>query len=593
MKWLQKNLRYSLLLAAGVAVLGFAISSCGKIEDIASETGIVLDTDLLTHFATLQYVDASDPATAPEGIQIEILGKDKDKIYSVLGEKNITPDGGNFVNLGVRKIVAVDENDPLEFTIKVTAAGYLPSYRNVTLYNLEDFQFITIPLVREGTDAEGIAFRTTHLSFGASGTPKEAHFKSRTPLSTLQPIEVRIPAQTEAFGANGQKLQGEAVVQIGHFDPYSPMALKAFPGELAVASFLNEEGFDRGPSGLRPLAFYSLDIYVAGQEAKTFSQPLRVKVTFDAHALHPLTGKPLQAGDELVVASFDEKAAVWKQEKTLAVQQNQAGRLFATFEQAHLSFWFIGAVPPGCAYTVFRIQSDIPKLADIFRTFYTELVDAATDQPIAQGRYFRFYNFERIFVFFPPSGTVKMRIWDGDEVCKDDMLFESDPFDLCAGTFFSPTNIDIGNSLRKDEWIEIYVEVSGVCPNGLTVRPTLPVLFKDPTCPAYTLLGNMKEGKGWTTKLRQGQYYDFAIIYAGLDRRISLQVPTQDTIINIVSPVYNFTETIVVDYVPGSNGVGQKLHLNYQNIQMPQLACDEYLMYFNPDGTPINPGNGN
>ncbi len=593
MKWLQRNVKTSMFLTLGFALMGLMWSSCSKIENIASETGVVFDTDLLTNFAMVQYIDATDPDVAPEGLKVEILGKDKDQVYSVLGEKNIETDGGNFVNLAVRKIVTVDEEDPLEFTIKVTAPGYLPSYRNVTIYELEDFQFITIPMVREATDAEGVAFKTASVEFGPQGTSEAVAFESRTPASSLQPIHVTIPAQTAAFAANGQKLQGEAVVHLGQFDPYNPMAMKAFPGELAVANFLNEEGFDVGPTGLRPMAFYALDMYVDGQEVKTFSQPITVRLPIDAQTINPATGNPVQVGDELAVASFDEEAAVWKQEQTVTVAADNLGRMYVQFEQPHLSYWFIGAVPAGCVYTLLRINSDIPKVADIFRTFYTELVDANTGQPVAQGRYFRFYNFERIFIFFPPAGDVKLRIWDGDEVCKDDMLYESPTFNTCAGSFFNPTDIDVGNSLRKEEWTEIFVEVSGVCPNGLTVRPTLPVLYKDPSCTAYSLLGNMKSGKGWTTKLRQGQYYDFAVIYAGLDRRINLQVPKQDTVINIVSPVYNFTETIVVDWVPGSNGVGQKLHLNYQNIQMPQLACDEYLMYFNPDGTPINPGNGN
>ncbi len=594
MKRLQKQRSISILTACALALFGLMVSSCNKIADIASETGVVFDTDLLTNFATVQYIDASDPNIAPEGIEIEILGKDKDKIYSVLGEKEIQTDGGNFVNLGVRKITIVDEENPLKFTIKADAPGYLPSYRDIVIYNVDEFQFITIPLVREATDGDGVAFKTAAITLGAQGTTSEVQLISRTPTSSLSPIEVSIPAQTVAFATNGQRLQGEAVVQIGQFDPYNPMALKAFPGELAVANFLNAQGFDMGPSGIRPLVFYSLDMYVNGQEVKTFSQPIRIEVPLDPQTINPTTDEPIQVGDQLVVASFDEDAAVWKQEKSVTVQQDDSGQLYVAFDQPHLSFWFIGAVPSGCTYTLFRIYSDIPKTASIFRTFYTELVDATTNQPVTQGRYFRFYNLERIFVFYPPAGNVKLRIWDGDEVCKDDMLFESDPFDICSGTFFNPTDIDIGTSLRKEEWIEIYVEVSGVCPNGLEVRPTLPILFRDPSCPAYTLLGNMKSGNGWTTKLRQGQYYDFAIIYAGLDRRIyNLQVPTQDTVINIVSPVYNFTETIVVDYVPGSNGVGQKLHLNYQGIQMPQLACDEYLMYFNPDGTPINPDNGN
>jgi len=83
----------------------------------------------------------------------------------------------------------------------------------------------------------------------------------------------------------------------------------------------------------------------------------------------------------------------------------------------------------------------------------------------------------------------------------------------------------------------------------------------------------LRSGSGTTTKLEKSSSYDFRISWRNIERTIlGLQVPTQDTIIDIDSPFYDFRETLQLEYTKN----GTELNLIYQDIEIPDLACEEY-----------------
>jgi hypothetical protein len=104
--------------------------------------------------------------------------------------------------------------------------------------------------------------------------------------------------------------------------------------------------------------------------------------------------------------------------------------------------------------------------------------------------------------------------------------------------------------------------------------------YREDKTPFWSYLGTVQNGKGCTAKLQKGGNYEFGIFYGSFSRTTEGKfppIPQQDTVVNIVSPVYQGTWTIDLKYTGASK---DRLNLYYKNFQLPKKLCDEYSKYF-------------
>lgn len=578
---------------AAILTIGFGlIQSCTKFEDIASQVTLVLDTDLLHHPLTVQYVNADLSGDIPENLEIEIIGQNKGQIFSILGSKDIDAEG-NFVNLGIRKIDAPSPENPIEFTVITKADGFLTSHKSFAITN-DSLSFVSIPMAQLGNDAPGISSELTDFAAAEAGVNEAFSFSSPLVHGKQEMAEITVPNGAKLYDQAGNQVSGNVEVALVHFDNREDIAKKAIPGGLNTKSLKALDGSDLGFTHFSPIGAISLDMEVNGKEVKTFSEPLSVTMTINPETINPSTKQPIQAGEEVVITSYNEETSDWQIETTAIVEMNPQGQLEVTYEQSHLSIWLVNVAPVsgGCVISQLIISNtDMPQFAAINRSFYAELVEDANPTNVVSSGFFRFYGGERVYVVFAPNMNARLRVYEGNELCKGALLVEEGPFNLCNFV----NNIDLTGDLNIPNLLLAYVEISGVCTGfggggaNLEVKPTLPIFYKDAnggTCPGiandhlFNLLGVMSSGKGSTTKLVVGNFYDYGMFFGGINRQIrDIEVPVANTVIPInhteTGPhPFTFTETINVNYTPMADGVGQRVDFVFNNIAIPDGACE-------------------
>lgn len=573
------------------------IQSCQKLENLVDEVDVVLDTDLLYHPVMVQYINADiSSGEVPEDLQVEILGPGKEKVYSLLGSRTIEPDG-NFVNLGVRKIENISVDNPIEVMIVAKAPGYLTSYRTFVIHDT-GLQYTTIPMIKIGQDAPGISSEVT--SFSASNTGAVEFTKFSTPLAygKQEKAEVSVPVGSKVYDANGNQLQGEVEVSLTHFDNRSDIAAKTYPGGAATSrSVIDVDGTDLGHGTISKIGAITLEMDVNGKEVKTFSKPLDVTFTLNPNTINPATGDQIREGDQLVVASFNEVTGAQQIESREIVERNAQGQLVLNYKQPHLSTWFLGfPVPPGCFFFQSNVTSPIPSFSSVQKFYYVELREVGTETLI-DFNFLELKNNDIITFFFVPNTMARLDVYDGHELCPANLIGQSDPLNMCA--FIGNINVDDDPEFLVNEILDAYVEISGNCEDdNLSVVPSLTVLYKDhnlcnnfqdPTPPPnqggltdtkWAPLGMLSSGIGQTTRLRPGERYDFKIAESGFERTIrDIPVPAADStfVVNYVDTHsgsnFAFNQTIEVDYLPGTGGVGQRVRFIFHDVIIPACAC--------------------
>jgi len=574
-------------------VLGMAMTfmvvglfqSCQDLEDVANDVDLILDTDLLYHPLMIQYVDADmDNAYVPQDLKIEILGPGKDKVYSMLGSRDITANG-HYVNIGVRKIEEPTVDNPIEITVIAKADGYLPSHQTFVIHNT-NLNYKTIPMVKIGQDAPGITTEQTSFAVNANGALETTKFKTSLGYGKQEKAEVTVPNGSKVYNAQGQQLNGNVDVTLTHFDNRQDIAAKAYAGGgQTTKNIIDVDGTDLGPGMILPYGAITLDMVANGSEVKTFSKALDVRVTLNPNSINPSTEQPLRAGDEVVVGSYVEETGEWQIESRETVEMNAQGQLEVNYKQPHLSTWVVGAaIPPGCFFFQALVQSPIPSFSSVQKFYYVELRDQATNALLGTN-FLQLKHNEVITFFFVPNTTAKLVVYDGNETCAGGTIATQDGLDLCS--FVGLISLNDDPAFKTEEILSAEVDVSGICNETvptLVVAPTLTILYKDTDdCTSETdwaPLGLISGGFGTTAGLRAGNKYDFRIAEGGILRTIrEIPVPSADSTFNVMytdthsGSNFTFNQVIDVDYNPGPGGVGQTISFLFQDVDIPDCAC--------------------
>jgi hypothetical protein len=625
-KIMKKIYSSALVLVMGCVLTMFIAQSC-KPEDIFKDTNVFIGNEVLFTAISIQAVDADIEAERiPEKMTVEITGRDKDKIFSPVGEKIGTPDG-NIINLAIRRSDIPTENTPLIFTVIIKAEGYLDGIRNFTIGNGKSVNVTSIRLVSTALDAQpqGITMISKDVPVNnLTGVAQDIVLT--TPNSNLrgsksEAVTAKIKAGTKFLDKSGTALSGTASIRLTHFDAVNESSVVSFPAGLNADYVVDSTGKQIPPGQFTTAGFIAFDMTVGGIKVDKFSQPLDMSMDINnaGKIRNPETNQAVKAGDSISVWSLNESFGVWQQEQKVKIVAENGG-LKAQFSQKHLSWWNIdfitpylcnsfgfygitngfpntGANPFGpIAFPPFGPPSTITFHSNIKPTqvcsngtivnlgtgiYYAEIIDAWTLIPIHAGYYDDFLDgsvatINNYLGGGMPSLPLKLRIWSGTEFNRGTQVFLSAPFTLCSAVDLTVTLPNFNNQILVD------ISVTGICTSTTgevspVLVPTLPMYYREDRDKFWSYLGAVANGKGCTAKLQKGGNYEFGIFYGTLSRTTEGKfppLPLQDAAVSISSAGYPTPFTIDLKYA------NNRLNLAYQNFLLPDKLCTEYKKYF-------------
>ncbi|MEM6647784.1 MAG: hypothetical protein AAF730_16175 [Bacteroidota bacterium] len=498
-----------------------------------------------------------------DNVVLTASGDGANQLFRLDGKKELTPIDG-FLNLGVLVGDEPSEANPLTFTLTARANGFITSARAFAVIDAEAPAFQSLQLVEIANPPSGTSASQASVSADGSGTTAAA---TRVQTSATSDAAVDIPAGIQLLDASGSPVGGTVQVSAVQYDPRSAAS--------AALPTTSTQGVDANGNSLgdvfyidpsTALGAITIEMSAGGNEVSRFSSPITVTYDVPADLVNPATGAPYKVGDQSDVWSFDEANNRWVKETQATVVDN-GGVLQATYTQSHLSTWVVGsAVPPGCFFFQATVQSGIPSTSTSQKFFYTELEDASTNRVIS-GNYQQHKNNDVITFFFVPNVSANIKVYDGNETCKGNLIAEASVGNLCSfvGTVGVPT-------LNLDNVTDIEVSTSGTCANNpdVTLLPTAPILYKDAACGPnqWGPLGRMASGAFTTNALTLGQQYDFSVKFGDSDFEY------EDVTVETQTVTYDDgTVDININTTANTNGLGTTSTIDLRDIVYPADIC--------------------
>ncbi|MGK0363341.1 MAG: hypothetical protein ACI85O_000386 [Saprospiraceae bacterium] len=504
-----------------IFTLLFLVTSCDKEEFIDDKTqGISLnvDADILRVPVSLQISDAAS-AELLENASVEITGSGTDKIYSTVGERQLVVNQG-FVDFAIDKNELPSPENPIEFSVKITAPGYVPTVQTYVIRDIDERQQHVVSIVNRAAPPAGVATAGINISAPAEGTPSVLTFATETRDDLTEIAEITIPEGTQFFDAEGNQLTGAISAQSAYFDNQSESSLDAFPGGLTALNVRDENGETMDPIQFETAGFLAINLTSGGEEVRNFSQPVSVSMTINSATINPETGVSVAAGDEIPYWSLDESTGEWQKEGIATIVEED-GKLQTSFEITHLSYYNLDWYYNACFSSTVAVSSNIAKIHEgnspyghwghPYEYYFARLMNAQTGRAI---RYIHnlgpLYNGQELTFYNAPNSDVYIELSRGSYGCRD-VITTSSIFNICT----NPTiEFDIPNST---ELLTLEASISGVCSGaGLSVeiKPSAYIYYKQSDCYSWSVLGYFYNGQFSNRKLKVGETYDFLISYS-------------------------------------------------------------------------------
>lgn len=513
----------SLSIVMAIATAFAITQACVTKDDLTKDFSLRIDLDLIKVPMSLQIIDGNFASgMSPKDVTIELVGPDKDKFYSTMGEKKIVVTEG-FVDLAVRKTDAPTPQKPLKLTVIARAPGYLRTIKTFTLTSTDKTQFEAMSMVNLTNPPAGVTVKKGTVTVGANGAV--ATTLATSPTTSREGVSVEIPAGTLFKDKDGNVLTGTVEATMVHFDNQDPASLAAFPGGLFVNSSKDVTGVNIGSGQFTTMGLLSLDMTVGGKEVKGFSGTgVKVAMELNETSINPEKGRAIAVGDSLPVWSLDETDNSWVKEK-VGVVTGTATNMKLSYDQNHLSFWnldyFYG---PNCW------QSGTVTVAGVAvpGNYYVEVVNASTNQ-ILKSLYMYLANGETLNFYNAPSGlNYYFRVNTGYYYyCPGTILGTSTQFQLCAGNATANfNNFTVGGSSPT---LTTKATAVATCTGKPYVRlsPSMTVYYKEANSPcAYWLYGgSMVSGNYVSTSFKPGKTYDIMVILGWFPVQFKRTIP--------------------------------------------------------------------
>jgi len=440
-----------------------------------------------------------------ERVSFTVVGKDKSKVTSDLGNQTFKVGGGTS-SIHILDNVVPSVLTPLEFGLKIKATGYLDIYEPVILTS-EGHHFIRVNLAKRVSPPNGVSYirRTTLETSPFEGTLTPYSLESKLIDENQNELISRFSIQegTRLFNESNVALSGKMMVTLANYNPRVASSNAIIPKTIAVKS---------GQRGaLRFLSAFSLDIFDdAKNEVKTFNKPISMAIEIP-NELKDLDGNNVIEGSIIPVWSLNEESNRWQPEGNAVVSINPTGKLVANFNMTHLSSWGIGYFYSACPNPIsVTIQSPYTTPAT------GQLVVATADGYILSQQVISIRN-GSVFSLTNLPNNIGVRL----VVYKNtDTYHLLDATDIIHQSIISnPCGIQTYNlAISGLAFDRIEVVFNGTCTNrpGQQIRPSMPLYYYDMVNPDKRYyLGQMTNGRIETQLLRRNSSYKIGGILGG------------------------------------------------------------------------------
>ena len=589
----------------GILLLGIGCHP----ETLLDGVNINIGTQVLYNPLNIEVVDARlELGKIPENATLSIEGKDKDKIYSVFGEKAITINNvSGIANLAIPRSIHPTADNPLLITAVIKAPGYIDTRKNFEITGDTVSNFEIVRMVSLDQPPTGVTIKNTVISVDAAkGVMQDVSFNTPTADAKTENAFVTVKAGTKMFDTDGNPVSGSINVSLIHYDAKNETSINCMPGGLSFRGARNMAGENIGDDDFTTLGFINMSMEAGGKQIKTFSQPLDMAIEINPDIFLPLQQRNVQAGDTIPVWSLNETDNTWQGE-TIAIVSQKNGKLVASYQQKHLSIWNLDwfncpyvwnnffkrfSASPSCKCNnvgYIKIISDFNNYSTSSRFFLTISIVENPNQifhtisdPLLNNNFIYLFN-------FPINKKFKINIFDRERWNGGKLIYTTPAFiPVCGGI----TNLDLRGKLPKPapeaSPVPILLNFSGIC-SGKTassakavITPTVTVYFREINKDYFwRVLGSIYNGSGYCNQLIPGHVYEFGVFHGSLSRTTrdlglpnGFTMPQGDTTIVFNSKTLNLTESFNI------HKTNSGYILNYINFPIPDKLCAEYKKYF-------------
>jgi len=390
----------------------------------------------------------------PADLKFSVTGPDAAQIVSHLNTPKYRINAEGVVVLALAPELEPTPEQPVDFTVVAEAAGYLKVIRRFR-YTARTNRSFSARLIKAGQTG---AMATRQLEIDDQAAVEVANGAEK--------LELHLPAGNRFFDENGQALSGTRELSLITYSAAG--AQSRLPDGGTAAKPLNAGGKPlANPFTVSRVAgMVSIEMSTKNQEViRSFKEPLQAVMQLNPNTLHPVTGKPIKAGDRLDIISYDTDEGVWKLEGETAVSKNAGGALVAEFPIPHLSYWIAGWIQEICAKgPSFRVSSDYTNL-DI--SHLARLVNAR-DGSVIKEYYLSLNKGKTLNVSLLPAqdDPVKLVVLDYNNYHggnKAKVLATSAAVPLCESR-----TVDLP-AVRATLPKPLTIEMNNTCPNGSTI----------------------------------------------------------------------------------------------------------------------------
>ncbi len=573
------------ILAIGLSV--FCVVSC-SVEDLTKDLTLYTGNSFLVNPISIQVGDAAKLESVPDQLSVAIEGRDKDKIYTMFGEKKIRAISG-IVSLAVKTTDAPTATKTLEFTLVFSAPNFTTVRKSYILTESADLKTEKVTMVNPSAPPAGVSTQSSSFTSSATtGTAQDIAFVSPLSNGKSEQVNVMLKAGTRPLSADGSILSGSVQTQLIHFDTRSEASLSSLSD--GYSGLTVKEGTTISQVNIVPAGFYSMTMTAGSSKVSKFSAPMDVLMDIDADYFDVTLNRKIQAGDVLDVISRDETETTWTSE-TQATVISVNGKLKASFKQPHLSTWVIGKSIKNICTVSLKVSSDLPTASkdancSVAReSFNYLLVNAQNPSIVYKSGTTTLGNGEVLDskVFSDPKIATKLIVFNQQY----NRIYTSPEQNLCSSSTF-----DLKSKLPVNKSVVVKVNVSAFCGGSINTVFTpsnVTLFYRDMASPANAPFGGWSplitvvEGKGCAKGLIVGRTYDFGLAVPISSTQVEMQtfskdlkqpngltIPEKDLTVNVVSGVYNVNKTLTI-----KKEADGSFNLDYTKYELPENICVE------------------
>jgi hypothetical protein len=334
MRMMKKKLIVG-LLASGLVIFGF--NGCKKINPVEG-VEMIVDGTFSEASVSFQFVDAKTgkqlDINGADNLAISITGKNAADIVDNVGNTALKA-GSGILAVGTKMGVMPSTTNAVEFEVHATANGYLPASTSVNIVQTGHSHYI-VKMVDINNAPAGISVATANTTSNSQGIVNNTLTVSPNAGSSGgYTAEVTVPSGTKLFDKNNTAVTGTITGTLAYYNPTQEGVLENFPGLPMSAKVAGGKY-----AIFNTMGFVSMQINNQnGREVKSFGTPIQMRMEIPDGATDN-DGNPITSGKTLEVWSYDDTKGEWKKESNTTAQLNSTtGKLEASFNMNHLSYW--------------------------------------------------------------------------------------------------------------------------------------------------------------------------------------------------------------------------------------------------------------